>query len=48
MGEDKLIAKTLLKVEIENKVNDMCVKERGQELFIADTGNVISKLTIRY
>lgn len=48
MTKDRLVEQTLLKIEIENKVNDMLIKVSFKEVFIADTSNIISKFTVRY
>lgn len=48
MTIDRLIEKTLLKIEVENKINDMVMNKSYQELFVADLSKTISRLTIRH
>jgi hypothetical protein len=53
MGTDSIIEKTLLRVGVENKINQIitgraCSGEDPSALYIADVSNTISKLTIRY
>ncbi|CDW79253.1 wd40 repeat-containing protein [Stylonychia lemnae] len=47
MSDDRLIEQTLLKVEVENKINDMAMNKSFRELYVADLSKTISKFTIR-
>ena len=47
MSDDRLIERNLLKVEIENKINDMIINKSYKELYVADLSKTISKFTIR-
>ena len=47
MANDRAIDKTVMKVEIDQKINDMIGKS-SQEFFVADIDGTISKFTVRY
>ena len=48
MSEDRLIEKTILKIAIEEKVNDMVVGAGYESIYLADLTNVISRFNIKY
>lgn len=47
MSEDKAIEKTVMRMEVEDKINDIKGLSRSQ-FFVADLSGTISKFTIRY
>ena len=47
ISNEKLIEKTLLRVEVENKINDMVAIDL-HSLIVADISCTISHFTVRY
>ena len=49
-GGEQLIEKTLLRVKVENKVNDIVSHDHNVEkgVMVADTSSIISKFIVRY
>ena len=47
MGDEQVAQKTLLKIKLDDKVNDAAAKSM-EEIFLADLSPSISKLTLRY